>query len=112
MRELTSIFSPFHAVFAAGSTYHSIQAACYQAPYVCMLGTHCQHVHKATQNHPLSVTVISSLPNILPCPKNFLYQMQKWPLNPPKKYILYATDITISCNTRRKKNWLYDGAVY
>jgi len=35
MRELASIFlPPFHAVFAAGSTY---QAACYNTLYVCML---------------------------------------------------------------------------
>ena len=63
MRELPSIFPPFHAVFAAGSTHHSIQAACYHEPYVCMLVTHYQYVHKATQNDLFSVTVISSLPN-------------------------------------------------
>jgi hypothetical protein len=83
MRELKEFF-PFLAVFAAGSTYHSIQAACYHAPYVCMLGAPYQHVHKATQNDPLSVTVISSLPSTLPCPQNFLYQMEKWPLNQNK----------------------------
>jgi hypothetical protein len=75
-----------------------------------MLGTHCHHVHKATQSDPLSVTVIFSLPSILPSPKNFLYQMQRWPLN-QKKGKFYMQQISQFAAIPEEKNWLYDGAV-
>jgi len=104
MREITSIPPPpsMQSLLREAHTTLSKLLVIKHLTFVCY-GKHYHNLHSANQNDPPSVTVISSLPNILTCPQKFLHQMDEWLLNQTKRTFCMQTGITISCSTRSKK---------